>query len=326
MKNFLHCTFASIFCFCLTLPAYADWQPESKIGGNLNTRLYIPSSPPLLANKRALMLSLHGCKQDNELFKLGSQWPSAAEKYGMIVALPESSGEGPYGSVGCWNFMDGINMSRKNSDAKYLLNLVEALVKDPQLNIDPNQVYITGISSGGAISASLGCLAPDVFAGIGTSGAPGPGSDGKAIAKVDFTIAQGSNNCKILAQKENSKNLPSLHTQLHSTICGTADDRVDPNWCIRLSEIMAATYAEGASIKECSGGNNPTTLTGGGTVSTFCDATGPRVSTISVDGMGHAWASGPGSSGGGINFDYERVNYQTYVTEFFFRNNRRVKR
>lgn len=326
-KNaFLWSTFLSLSGLCLALPVYSDWQTETVIGGKLNTILYVPSTPPVLAGKRALMVSLHGCKQNNELFQQGTQWPSVAEEYGMVVALPDSSGEGTYGAYGCWNFAVGMETSRTSSDAKYLLDLVKALLQDSKLNIDPSQVYITGLSSGGAIVATIACLAPEVFAGAGVSAATPPGSYGKSIGKVDMSVSQGVNNCKTLSNKDGAKAQAWLNSQIHSSICGSLDDRVDPDWCGRLSDIMAAIYAEGANIHDCSGGDNPAKISGEGRVNTFCDAHGPRSSNIMVDGMGHAWSSGPDSSGGGINFDHEHVNYQEYVTEFFFKNNRRVER
>ncbi len=324
MKVILCRIFLSLICLCGSLPAFSAWQPKAVIGGKLSTILYVPSTPPVLAGKRALMVSLHGCGQSNELFHENTNWSGVAARYGMVVAIPNSSGEGIYGKFACWNFPVGMNMSRTQSDAKYVLDMVEALLQDSSLNIDPAQVYISGLSSGGALVSSLACLAPEVFAGAGVSAATPPGADGKIIDKVYMSISQGVSNCKVLSNKDGAKAQSWLNSQMHSAICGSLDERVSPDWCGRVSDIMAATYGESASIRDCSGGDNPVAIQGGGVVNTFCDEDGPRSSNLIVNGMGHAWSGGTGSSGEGNNFDHSHVDYQEYVTAFFFKNNRRV--
>lgn len=316
--------FLALMGLCISLPSYSAWQSETVIGGKLKTILYVPTTSPALAGKRALMISMHGCGQTNEEFQQGANWPSTADAYGMVVALPDASREGTYGGLGCWNFHVGMSMTRNSSDAKYLLDLVSTLLSDTSLNIDPAQVYITGLSSGGGMVASIACLAPDVFAGAGVNAGPGPGSNGQSLSSANISVSQGVSNCKTLSNKDGANSQSWLYSQLHSTICGANDGTVTPAWCDRVSDIMAATYGEAASVSDCSGGSNPTSIPGNGNVNTFCDADGPRSSNIIVSGMGHAWPAGPGSSGGGQYIDHSHVNYPEYVTAFFFDNNRRV--
>ncbi|MFL0799796.1 MAG: PHB depolymerase family esterase [Agarilytica sp.] len=317
-------TLLAIISLSISLGTQAAWQSETVIGGKLNTILYVPTTTPLLSNKRALMVSLPGCGQTNEQLKEGANWPSTADAYGMVVALPDPSREGSYGGLGCWNFHVGMSMSRNSSDAKYILNLVDALLNNTSLNIDPTQVYLSGLSSGGGMTASLACLAPEVFAGAGVNAGPGPGSNGQSLNSANISVNQGVSNCKTLSNKDGANSQSSLYTQIHSTICGANDTTVAPVWCDRVSDIMAATYDEDTPVSDCSGGSNPTSISGGGVVNTFCDADGPRSSNIIVTGMGHAWPAGPGSSGGGNYVDHTHVNYPEYVTAFFFDNNRRV--
>ncbi len=314
----------AIVSLCLSITAHAGWQSETTIGGKLKTILYVPTTAPVLSGKRALMISLPGCGQTNEQLQTGANWPSTADSYGMVVALPDPSREGSYGGLGCWNFHVGMSMSRNSSDAKYLLALVDDLLGDASLNIDPTQVYITGLSSGGGMVASIACLAPEVFAGAGSNAGPGPGSNGQSNSSPNISISQGVSNCKSLSNKDGANAQSSLYTQVHSTVCGANDGTVGPAWCDRLSDIMAATYGEDTAVNDCSGGANPTSIPGNGSVNTFCDSDGPRNSNIIVGGMGHAWPAGPGSSGGGSYVDHTHVNYPEYVTEFFFDNNRRV--
>ena len=65
-------------------------------------------------------------------------------------------------------------------------------------------------------------------------------------------------------------------------------------------------------------------LPGDGTQWLWNDATGTRVSLVSVAGLGHAWAAGGGS--GDTYIDNAHLNYPAYLTEFLFKNNRRVQK
>src|SRR4051794_24621087 len=146
-------------CF-LPAPAGAGNWSNTTIS-NMDIQLYVPDTPPVKSGKRALMLSLHGCLQKNTDFKTLGNWDATADTYGMVVALPLVPNGGKI--LGCWDYFDP-NHTRTSRDDAALLDLVRQLTGNTSLNIDPNQVYITGLSSGGGETMVMGCLAPDVFA------------------------------------------------------------------------------------------------------------------------------------------------------------------
>jgi poly(3-hydroxybutyrate) depolymerase len=302
-----------------------DWRNngnEQNIGG-LDTFVYAPTSQPALADKRALMVSLHGCAQPNSDFKTGAGWPTVADEYGMVVALPQAAGEGSYGWVGCWNFHGGMNTSRTQSDAKYLIDMVNELVNDTTLNIDPNQVYLTGLSSGAGMTNTMGCLAPDIFAGVGVNAGPAPGSTGSTtdLNNPAISVPQGESNCETLA----GSNKSHLYTQLHNGVHGSQDGSVSPDHLHRNADIAVAVYDDATSISECRTATVAGAQSGNhGDLTAWCDGNGERVSKILVNGMGHAWPAGNDSSGGGNYIDHAHINYPEWITEWFFTNNRRV--
>jgi poly(3-hydroxybutyrate) depolymerase len=53
--------------------------------------------------------------------------------------------------------------------------------ENSQLNIDPSQTYNTGLSSGGGQAMVMGCLAPEIFAGMGINAAPTIGTGSHKI-------------------------------------------------------------------------------------------------------------------------------------------------
>ncbi len=296
----------------------SGWRPEALVGGRLSTHVYVPTTAPALAGKRALMVSLHGCRQTNSDFKVGGNWQPQADKYGMVVALPSTSAEGPFGHNGCWDFHGGMQTRRDASDAKYLLDLVAALLADESLNLDPAQVYLTGLSSGAVMANIVGCLAPDVFAGIGANSGPGIGFEINPASLVipNLSASQGAANCRTLA----GSTAVNFSTQLYSAITGTADTRVGPGWTRINTEALVELYSEIEPVRPCGVGS----LAGGGDIRIWCDGRGPRVSRIVVDGMGHAWSAGADSAGGGKYISHDYVNFPQYISRFFFTNNRRV--
>ncbi|WP_323844081.1 PHB depolymerase family esterase [Microbulbifer magnicolonia] len=300
-----------------------SWSDEQRIGGKLKTFVYTPSTAPALNGKRALMVSLHGCVQKNDHIKNHGNWEVTADQYGMVVAVPQASGEGTYGIMGCWNFHTGTKANRNGSDQKYLIDLVDALLADPALNIDPAQVYLTGLSSGAGIINQMWCIAPDVFAGVGVNAGPAPGSSGNLpdLNDPSISVSQGENNCKHYAsQVPGGLGKDYLQTQLWSAVHGTKDGAVAPAHAHRNADIAVAVYDDYDSISQCrtetipgSAGNSDATI--------WCDSLGERVSKIMANGMGHAWPSG-GNDGYYIDGNY--LDYPAWITRWFFDNNRRV--
>ncbi|THB69094.1 MAG: hypothetical protein D6B27_01060, partial [Gammaproteobacteria bacterium] len=182
------------------------------------------------------------------------------------------------------------------------------------LNIDPAQVYITGLSSGGGETMVMGCLAPDIFAGMGINAGPTIGTTSGQIYSVSTNESAAVSLCKQFA----GSNTGDFNTQLTSVIHGTADGMVATGYADMDAKVMANIY--GAS--QDSGTNS---IAGGGTETTYSDSIGVRVSKIMVSGMSHAWPAGDGGSGGSY-IDHSHVNYPEVVTKFFFENNRRVLR
>ncbi|MGZ5780825.1 MAG: PHB depolymerase family esterase, partial [Burkholderiaceae bacterium] len=217
---------------------------------------------------------------------------------------------------GCWDWFGG-NHSRTTRDEGVLLKLVDIIKSRAGLDIDPNQIYISGLSSGGGLVIDIGCVAPDYFAGMGINAGPAlytPGSAGVG-SKSTMTAQQVSDTCTSIAGSYS----PSLKTQVAAVVNGTTDSIVDPT--------HDQTNAYGMKINYGASTSNGTFTDVQSTGETWRDANGnTRVSWVQATGMGHAWPAGSGGSGGGTYVDYSHINYPAYVTKFFFDNNLRVSR
>ncbi|WP_200926184.1 extracellular catalytic domain type 1 short-chain-length polyhydroxyalkanoate depolymerase [Sphaerimonospora mesophila] len=296
-------------------PASGAWSSRS--AGGMTTQLYVPGTAPKPGAGRALMVSLHGCAQTSTALRDGGNWAGTADEYGMVVAIPAA----PNGGVllGCWDYYDG-NHSR-TSPSRHddnLLQLVEDLLSDTSLGIDPDQVYLSGLSSGGGEAMVMGCLAPDVFAGVGINAGPSVGTSSGQIASVQVSQAQVTNTCRTFSGSASS----AFGTQLTSVIYGSNDTTVAPGYNTLNAQVMAGIYGAGSQSSFSLAGLAGNNTSGSGTL--WSDGEGPRVSLIQNTGMGHNWPAGGGS--GGAYITTNSIDYPAYVTGFFFENNRRVDR
>lgn len=295
--------------------ATGSWTTESIAG--MSVRLYTPASAATLGNGRALMISLHGCVQTASTLQTAGNWVATAEQYGMVVALPDAPGGGVV--LGCWDYYDG-NHSR-TAPARHddnLLALVSALTGRAALGIDPAQVYLSGLSSGGGETMVMGCLAPDVFAGIGINAGPTVGTTSGQIGSVAVSQAQGTATCRTFAGSASA----SFSSQLTSVIYGSNDTTVATGYNTLNAQIMAGIYGAGSSSTFSMAGLAGTNTAGSGTM--YADAAGPRVSLIQNTGLGHNWPAGGGPGGSYVSTN--SIDYPAYVTGFFFAHNRRVDR
>jgi poly(3-hydroxybutyrate) depolymerase len=311
----------SLSSFALTAGS-GTWVKETNLFGLQDAQTYVPKnpSPATIGTGRALMITLHGCGQTasgnviNKMFN----WEATAEQYGMVVVAPTV----PSGTTatrtysGCWDWFGG-NHSRSTRDEAILLKLVDAVKSRSNLDIDPNQIYVTGLSSGGGLVIDIGCVAPDYFAGMGINAGPAlyTAASAGVGSKAVVTPQNVSDTCTSIAGSYSSY----LKTQVTSVVNGTSDSTVDPT--------HDQTNAYGMKINYGATTSNGTFTDVQSTGETWRDANGnTRVSWVQATGMGHAWPAGSGGSGGGLYVDYSHINYPAYVTKFFFDNNLRVSR
>lgn len=302
------------------------WTESDQNYGLFSLYVYLPQqAKPKLAKKRALMVVLHGCKQTvhGDIMGNRSGWEKAAEQYGMVVAapdVPETNAAGTRLFAGCWDWF-GTEHQRGSRDIGPLAGMIKGLQARAELNIDPAQVYVVGMSSGGAVAQVLACAYPELVAGVGLHSAPAMGSnvmDMFGPPKVEAaTIVE---NCRRYAGEQQG----TLSSQVASVIHGSEDRMAHPAHAERNRDALQALYGasqDAGRIAETGQSNGTLHKDDKGRV---------RVAHIQVEGMGHAFAVGDGGSGGGTYgdtfHDYRHINYPAWVTRFFFDNNLRVKR
>ncbi|HEY8100752.1 MAG TPA: PHB depolymerase family esterase, partial [Burkholderiaceae bacterium] len=256
------------------------WGADAVNGGNLTGYFYWPASQPTKNGLRALVLVLHGCAQTaaNDVINGsdgGYNWKAAADQYGAVILAPNATGN--VSGQHCWDY-SRTNHSRTTGHEKVLLDLINTFKNNSQYSIDPNQVYVTGLSSGGGETIVLGCIAPDIFAGWGENAGPTPGTTTLQIGMVPsgYTATNAKNNCNSLA----GSNSGAFATQIAAGVWGTSDSTVAPGYNPLMMDAMRQIYG-GTFTKQAS-----TSVATGGTNTYQKDSQGRiRTSELSISGM-----------------------------------------
>jgi poly(hydroxyalkanoate) depolymerase family esterase len=186
--------------------------------GTRDYRFYIPSNRGW--GRRPLIVMLHGCKQDPVDFAIGTRMNEIAEQHGMFVLYPAQPNRA--NPMSCWNWFNPSDQVRDSGEPAIVSGMSRQLVG--QHDIDPEKVFVAGLSAGGAMAAVLGATYPDLFAAIGVhSGLPYQAASDAVSA---FAAMRGETS----AAKKNGA-VPRIRTIVFH---GDADQTVHPSNAARI--------------------------------------------------------------------------------------------
>lgn len=97
-----------------------------------------------------------------------------AEKNGFVVAYPEQSADTI--STRCFRWYEPAHQARDAGEPKELADAAGAIASAH--GVDPERIYVAGLSAGAAMSVVLGATYPDRFTAIGV------------VAGVEFKAGQ----------------------------------------------------------------------------------------------------------------------------------------
>ena len=151
------------------IAAQADRLPGTTIletvevdGMTRHGLVYVPTTRP--ANTPApLVIFLHGAGIDMLYAVNGFGIREEAERAGFVALFP--NGTPP--AMGCCAFNDGdprFGEKQPPDDVKFISELLDVVTE--KYRIDPDRVYATGMSNGGAMSYRLACELSDRLAAI----------------------------------------------------------------------------------------------------------------------------------------------------------------
>lgn len=156
--------------------------------GARDYKLFVP--PGYRGQPLPLVVMLHGCTQDPDDFAAGTGMNDAARAHDVFVLYPAQATT--HNSSRCWNWFKHNHQRRDRGEPALLAGMTREVMA--RYDVDPDRVYVAGLSAGGAMAAILGDAYPDLFAAVGVhSGLPtGSATDVKsafAAMKGGATVA-----------------------------------------------------------------------------------------------------------------------------------------
>lgn len=118
-------------------------------------------APPVLPGV-PLVVALHGCMQDATGYGEDSGWVQLANRWGFLLLLPEQTYRNNLAR--CFSWFSPEDNRRGKGEALSIRQMVDRMRQDH--TIDPQRIYLTGISAGAAMSLVMAAGYPEVFAGV----------------------------------------------------------------------------------------------------------------------------------------------------------------
>lgn len=245
--------------------------------GRRDYKLYVPRG--YSARRRwPLLVMLHGCKQHPDDFALGTRMNALAEKHRLLIAYPwQPKTANP--SL-CWNWFNPRDQRRGAGEPAIIAGIVREIGES--YRVDPERVFVAGLSAGGAMAAVMGETYPELFSAVGIHSGLATGTAHDVVSA--FAAMRGE---ELRMQTRRPASLGAAAPDGPRTIVfhGDADTVVHPS----NSGKILGTDKRGDTVTE-------TRATDGGRPylrRVLRDGAGAiRAESWTIAGAGHAWSGG----------------------------------
>ena len=279
-----------------TAPDLDQWLDESYHHPvrSIDYKLFIPAKGT--GTPRPLVLMLHGCKQDPQDFATGTRMNVLAREQGVLVLYPAQTRGSNVGK--CWNWFHPSHQQRELGEPAMLAALTRS-VMDTR-GVDPDRVYVAGLSAGAAMACILGRTHSDLFAALGVH------SGLRYRAAIGLMSALGAMKHGGVGHALPGPAVPTI------VFHGDADGTVHPS---NGDQLVNAALADWQDLKLLPGETNVEPAVRASTRKAYADAQGRvQVEHWVLHGGGHAWSGG---SADGSFTDPEGPDASAEMLRFF---------
>lgn len=269
--------------------SFAKFSTLSDFGdnpGQLKASYFIP----VKANKNLVVL-LHGCVQSGEQLAKQSGLLDLATAHQFSVLIPQQTQQNNIKS--CFNWFSPQDNAKGEGETLSIINMVETL----QQNHSLDNVYIMGLSAGGAMTSSLLVHYPTLFKGGAIiAGIPYPCAN-NLIKAISCMRTGPSQSADILAKEIQALNSTNKQWPTLSIWTGLNDKIVHP----MNAQYQAKAWA---SVNGLSA-QPPRKNQQGFTITQWQDsAKNPHIELIEIDNMSHGIAVNSQVKNGGTAADF----------------------
>ena len=122
--------------------------------------------------------------------------------------------------MGCWNWFEAEHQQRDKGEPSLLAHMIREIIAGHR--IDPDRVYVAGLSAGGAMAAILATTHPELFAAVGIhSGLPHAAASG--VVSALMAMKHGPARRRARQTEEPGQPIPTI------VFHGDQDGTVHPN-------------------------------------------------------------------------------------------------
>lgn len=148
--------------------------------GDLDLFVHVPEGLPAGS---PVVVVLHGCSQTAAIYAEYSEWNHLADRFGFALAYPQQRVTNN-GTL-CFNWFLPGDARRNTGEIASIVNMTQAM--KTWYASDPQRVFVSGVSAGGAMAIALLATHPDLFS-AGASMAALPFRAADSIAESTLAI------------------------------------------------------------------------------------------------------------------------------------------
>ncbi len=205
MKKITSIISASAVGLILSLSAHAgtvyNYTMSAKSHSGSRDRNYDVYVPSGLSGSVPMVMALHGCVQDKEDVMNDWGFKAVADANGFILVTPSITSYDGQRSENCWGFWFDQHTHEGMGEPEDLHQI--ALEVESNYNIDPDRRYITGLSSGGAMTVVAAVTHNEYWAAAAPAAAL---AYGETSSSVSLAGCYGSPTMKSVNAIKNSMN------------------------------------------------------------------------------------------------------------------------
>jgi poly(hydroxyalkanoate) depolymerase family esterase len=270
------------------LPGTVVDDSYTNAAGTRKYQVYVPSTYKAGAAV-PLVVALHGCTEQIDVFRRLTALDKLAESTGFVVVFP---GQTPSAnSQSCWNWFSPAHMKRGSGEPSIIAGITQAVQQ--RYSIDPKRTYVLGFSAGGAMATVMGATYPDLYAAVGSgsgceyNGLPCVGSPGPD------PVAAGRAAYQAMGARARPVPVVVFQGDADTTVVPANGDRVVREW--QVTDDLADDGSSNGSIPVAPTSTDNKQAPGGRTytVTTYGNGHGGElIQYWVVHGMNHAWSGG----------------------------------